>query len=63
MKLSLKHKLIIAAIILGVLIGGIGIFQALGFWKTLVMAISFIGGIATGWYAKFIKDKYFPKTE
>lgn len=42
MKLSLKHKLIIAAIILGVLIGGIGIFQALGFWKTLLMAISFI---------------------
>jgi hypothetical protein len=25
------------------------------------MAISFIGGVATGWYAKFIKDKYFPK--
>lgn len=26
-----------------------------------LMAISFIGGVATGWYAKFIKDKYFPK--
>lgn len=45
----------------GLFHGGIGIFQALGFWKTLLMAISFIGGVATGWYAKFIKDKYFPK--
>ncbi len=36
MKLSLKHKLIIAAIILGGLIGGIGIFQALGFWENTI---------------------------
>lgn len=63
MKLSLKHKLIIAAIILGVLIGGIGIFQALGFWENTINGYIIYCGIATGWYAKFIKDKYFPKTE
>ena len=60
--MTLKHKLIIAAIILGVLIAGIGIFQALGFWKTLLMTLAFIAGGAVGWYAKFLKDKYFPKS-
>lgn len=58
-----KHKWIIAAIVLIVLIAGIGIFQALGFWKMLLMTISFILGIGTGWYFKYLKDKYFPKTE
>lgn len=59
--MTTKHKLIITAIILVLLVAGIGIFQALGFWKMLLMTLAFIAGGAAGWYAKFLKDKYFPK--
>lgn len=58
-KLTTKHKIIILVIIIAVLFLGVGIFQALGFWKTILMAISYILGIISGWYFKYLKDKYF----
>lgn len=53
-----KQILIIIAIILVLIAIGIGAFQLLGFWKTFLMTISYIIGIGSGWYFKYLKDKY-----
>ncbi len=59
--MTTKTKLIIAAIILGIIIAVFAAIKLLPFWATLIAAGSFIVGIPVGWYAKNVKDKYFTK--
>lgn len=53
-----KQILIIVAIILVLIAIGIGILQLLSFGETFLMAVSYIVGVGSGWYFKYLKDKY-----
>lgn len=59
--MSLKIKLIIAAVIIVVLIAGCGIVSTMSFGSILLSLFSFLAGIGVGYGAKYIYDKYFMK--
>lgn len=56
-----KTKLIIAAIVIALVLAGCGIVSAMSFGSLLLAVSSWAIGAGCGWYAKYIKDKYFNK--
>lgn len=64
-KMTWKTKAIIAAIVVALVLAGCGIVSAMSFGSLILAVSSWAVGVACGWYAKYIYDKYFKvlKTE
>lgn len=62
-QMTWKTKLIIAVIIIALVLSGLGIVSSMSYGKLLLAVVSWFIGLACGWYAKYIYDKYFKQSE
>lgn len=54
----MKKKLIILAIVLGVIVGLLAYYQYVPFWASIVSTGAFIAGMVVGWMAKVWSEKH-----
>ena len=59
--MSIKSKLIAAAVALLVIVGILAYFNFVPFWASITTALAFIAGGAAGWAAKAWSDRNIGK--
>lgn len=55
--------IITIAIVITLILGGLGLVASASYGKLLLTLVSWVVGVGCGWYAKLIYDKYFKKPD